>query len=223
MNEPKLRIVIADDHPIFRAGLRQLLETEADYEVVGEAADGVQAVDVVAESRPDLLLLDYSMPRSNGLDVLRELDRRSLRTRTVILTADIESEQVVQSLKLGAVGVLLKSAATDLLFRCIGAVMAGEYWVDRGTTSNLVSALLRYETAYTGRVRAAVELTSRERQIITALLKGESNKQIAIELGVAEQTVKNHLTQLYEKLGVSTRLELGLVARERNLGTERAE
>jgi DNA-binding NarL/FixJ family response regulator len=216
MTDAPLRIAIADDHPIFRAGLRQLLESEPQYSIVGEATDGAQAVDAVERHRPDLLLLDYSMPRGNGLDVLRALDGRGLPVRTVLLTAEIDQGKVVDALKLGAAGVLLKSAATELLFRCIRAVMDGQYWVDRGTTSDLVSALRHYEMERTGQFKAAVALTPRERQILAALVKGASNKQIAREVGIAEQTVKNHLSELYQRLGVTSRL--GLVARAREHG-----
>lgn len=217
MMDRSLRIVIADDHPIFRSGLRQLLETQQHFEVVGEATDGAEAVARVAESRPDLLLLDLAMPRSDGLAALREIERRGLPVRTVVLTAEIEPWQVVESLKHGAVGVLLKSAATELLFKCIDTVMAGRYWVDRDTTHDLGHALASYDIAQTGPRRAPVELTPREREILAALLRGESNKQIARDLGLAEQTVKNHLSQLYEKFGVSSRLELAIQARERGL------
>jgi len=172
MAESPLRIAIADDHPIFRAGLRQLLETESHCSVAGEASDGAETVAVVERERPDLLLLDYSMPRGNGLDVLRELGRRGLKVRTVILTADINPGQVIEALKLGAAGVMLKSAATELLFRCVRAVLDAQYGVDRGTTG---------------------------------------------DLGIAEQTVKNHLSQLYERLGVTSRLGLAVYARERGL------
>lgn len=213
MSERPVRIVIADDHAIFRAGLRQLLGTHDRCQVVGEAADGLEAVTRVDENRADLLLLDFAMPGSNGLAALRELQRRGTPVRTVMLTAEIDPSEVVECLKRGAAGVLLKSAATDLLFKCIDQVMQGQYWIDRGATGNLVSALRHYETAETGRHRAIVQLTSREREIVSALLAGKSNKAIAQDLGIAEQTVKNHLSQLYDKLRVTSRLELAVAVR----------
>jgi two-component system, NarL family, nitrate/nitrite response regulator NarL len=217
VTEQPVRILIADDHPIFRAGLRQLLETDPRSRVVGEAIDGAEAVKRVAELQPELLLLDLAMPHMDGLAVLHELERQGISVRTVMLTAEIEPTQVVDCLKHGAAGVLLKSAATELLFRCIGAVMDGQYWVDRGTTGDLVGALRQYEAADAGQPGATLELTPRERDILAALLKGESNKVIARELGIAEQTVKNQLSHLYEKFGVSSRLELVVSARERGL------
>jgi two-component system nitrate/nitrite response regulator NarL len=217
MAEGSVRIAIADDHPIFVSGLRQLLGTEPGMEVVGTATDAAATVELVATTHPDLLLLDYSMPRGGGREALRELGRRGLQVRTVILTAAIEPEQVVESLKLGAVGVLLKSAATELLFRCIRTVMQGQYWVERTATGKLVTALRHEEAARKGGSTAGVELSPREQKILAALLKGESNKVIARELGIAEQTVKNILSQLYEKFAVSSRLELALLSREKGL------
>lgn len=217
MLERTLRTVIGDDHPIFRAGLRSLLATDDRVRVVAEAADGREAVDLVERCRPDLLLLDRMMPRMDGIGVLRELRVRGITTRTILLTAEIEPAQVVEALKYGALGVLMKSAATEFLFRCIDAVMSGQYWVDRGTTADLVTALRRYELMDTARVRALPVLTQREKQLLEALLSGESNKGIANKLGIAEQTVKNHLSNLYEKFGVSSRLELVAFARTHRL------
>jgi DNA-binding NarL/FixJ family response regulator len=217
MTEPegKVRIVLADDHPIFRSGLRNLLETQSRYEVVGEACDGAGVAALVQSVRPDVLLLDYSMPGMSGLDAVRELHAAGAQVRTILLTAAIEQRVVVDLLRLGAAGVLYKSAATELLFKCIDAVVAGQYWVDRATTRNIVSALQHVSSTRHG--HGLPELTPRERQILAALMKGESNKQIARDLGIAEQTVKNHLSQLYARFEVSSRLSLMVVARERSL------
>lgn len=220
MTEPErqVRIVIVDDHPIFRSGLRNLLETQPRYAVVGEASDGADVAALVLREKPDVLLLDYSMPGMSGLDAVRELHTAGATVRTIILTAAIDQRVIVDFLRLGAAGVMYKSAATELLFRCIDAVVAGQYWVDRATTRNIVTALQHASGTHRGGGRPALpELTPRERQILAALMKGESNKQIARELGIAEQTVKNHLSQLYARFGVSSRLSLMVVARERSL------
>ena len=134
-----IRIVIADDHPIFRDGLRRLLESEGDMKVVGEACDGHEAVKLAMEIKPDILLLDLAMPHHTGLDALRDLNTSGAGTvRIILLTAAVEKKQVVEALQLGARGVVLKDSATQLLLKSIHAVMAGEYWVGRDSVSNLV-------------------------------------------------------------------------------------
>src|SRR5215472_2592877 len=134
------RLVIADDHPIFRDGLRRLLESEGDLKVLGEASDGAEAVKLTRQLKPDILLLDLSMPKHPGLEALRELSTPANATpvRVILLTAGIEKAQIVEALQLGARGVVLKDSATQLLLKAIQTVMAGEYWVGRESVSNLV-------------------------------------------------------------------------------------
>src|SRR2546427_11932769 len=137
-----VRIVIADDHPIFRDGLRRLLEAEPDLKVVGEACDGAEAVKLVRQLRPDILLLDLAMPRHPGLEALREMSSGpSNSVRVILLTAAAEKNQIVEALQLGARGVVLKDSATQLLLKSIHTVMAGEYWGGRERVSNLVEYL----------------------------------------------------------------------------------
>src|ERR1700756_4428211 len=132
--EPTVRIVIADDHTIFRDGLRRLLEAEPELEVVGEAADGHEAVAQTKQAEPDVLLLDLNMPRLPGMEAMRELSAAGdgRNTKIIVLTAAIERVQIVQALQLGARGVVMKEAATQLLMKAIRTVMAGEYWIGRG-------------------------------------------------------------------------------------------
>jgi DNA-binding NarL/FixJ family response regulator len=213
MSEPRppIRIVIADDHPLVRDGLRKLLEGQSGFRVIGEAADGIEALERAKALEPDVLLLDLAMPRMNGLEVLSALADSTTSVRTVLLTAAIEGEETVRALRLGARGVVLKESATEQLYLCIRAVMRGEFWVGREHVGDLLQALRQLERASSPPPPAAT-LTARERQIIAAVVEGASNRDIGKMIGVSEQTVKNRLSSVFDKLGVSSRLELALYA-----------
>ncbi len=210
-----IRIVIADDHPIFRDGLRRLLEAEPDLKVVGEACDGAEAVKFARQLKPDILLLDLAMPRHPGLEALREMSsgQASNSVRVILLTAAAEKNQIVEALQLGARGVVLKDSATQLLLKSIHTVMAGEYWVGRESVSNLVQFLrtLMQSSGEEARQKK-FGLTPRELEIVSTVVAGYSNKEIAEYFKISEDTVKHHLSNIFDKLGVSTRLELALFA-----------
>lgn len=211
-NTEPIRIVIADDHPIVRDGLRRLLETEPDFQVVGQAADGREAVKLVREVQPDVLLLDLSMPRLPGLEVLRELSDSSSPVRTILLAAAIEKEQIVEALQMGARGVVLKESATQLLFKGIRTVMAGQYWVGREKVSDLVAALRGLVASGGEKPDKNFGLTRRELEIVSTIVAGYTNRDIAQKFSLSEDTVKHHLTHIFDKLGVSSRLELAMFA-----------
>ena len=214
--KPQLvHIVIADDHPIFRDGLRRLLEAEPDLKVVGEASDGAEAVKMARQLKPDILLLDLAMPRHPGLEALRDLSEgvNSTPVRVILLTAAVEKSQIVEALQLGARGVVLKDSATQLLMKAIQTVMLGEYWVGRESVSNLVQYLRTLVQSSSDEARQKTfGLTSRELEIVSAVVAAYSNKEIAEYFKIAEDTVKHHLGNIFDKLGVSTRLELALFA-----------
>ena len=213
MPDGAIRVVIADDHPIFRIGLRTLMSTEPGLELVGEAQDGDHAVELVQTLRPDVLLLDLQLPGTNGLEVLRRLGSLNVPTRPVLFTASIERGQMRTALVRGAWGVLLKQSTTDLLTKCIRQVNRGEYWVGRDSVGDLVDALRNPERTdeHPG------GLTPREREIVALIVTGATNKDIAWQLGLNEQTVKNHLRKIFDKLHVANRVELALTAVERQL------
>jgi DNA-binding NarL/FixJ family response regulator len=210
---PPVRIVIADDHPIFRDGLRRLLESEGGFQVVGEAEDGAQAVQLAQSLKPDILLLDLAMPKVTGLGALQDLAKVNSPVKIILLTAAIESADIVTALQLGARGIVLKDTATDLLFKCIRVVLDGQYWVGREGVADLVQTLRRLMSPL-GREpqKKTFGLTKRELDIVGAIVEGYANKDIAKRFSISEDTVKHHLTNIFDKAGVSSRLELALFA-----------
>jgi two-component system nitrate/nitrite response regulator NarL len=206
-----INVLIADDHPIFRSGLRALIETESGVTIAGEAADGEQALALTRKLKPDVLLLDLVMPKLSGLDVLRELSAGPpLPTRSVILTAAIADEQITEALRLGARGVVLKDASTQLLVKSIRCVVAGEFWIGRGNVQGLIQALQMAHSAPPEDPVKRFGLTARELEVINTIVEGYSNKEIAHRFSISEQTVKHHLSSIFDKVGVSNRLELAL-------------
>jgi len=210
--EPSVRIIIADDHTIFRDGLRRLLEAEPELEVVGEAADGTEAVTQTRQLKPDVLLLDLAMPRVPGMDTLRELsnDGNNLATKIIVLTAAVERLEIVQALQLGARGVVMKEAATQLLMKAIRTVMLGQYWIGREAVGDIVEFMRTNPSA--DKPPRNYGLTKREMDILTTIVAGLSNKEIAKKFSLSEDTVKHHLTNIFDKVGVASRLELALFA-----------
>ena len=212
-----VRIIIADDHPTFREGLRRLLEAEPDLQVIGEGSNGTDVVHRVLELKPDILLLDLAMPPRDemrvtprgGLDALRDLNAATPTTRTILFTAEVEAPEIVEAIQLGARGVLLKSAATQRLIASIRTVMAGGYWVGTHSDQNLVAYL---QSQIFEADRRKFGLTPREIEIVSVVAAGLSNKEIAQTLKIADDTVRHHMSNIFDKLGVSSRLELAVFA-----------
>jgi two-component system nitrate/nitrite response regulator NarL len=213
-----VRIGIADDHPIFRDGLRRLLETEDHLTVIGEAADAEQAFELAMTQKPDILLLDVAMPRVSGLQALTTMPEFARSTRVIVLTAAIDKADIARALLFGARGIVLKESATALLIEAIRTVMTGRYWVVRNAVTDIVAAVQDLHTGTAERQpKRDFGLTDREREIVGLIVQAAGNKQIASHLGISEKTVKNHLTNIYDKLGMSTRLELAVFAIDNGL------
>jgi two-component system, NarL family, nitrate/nitrite response regulator NarL len=209
-----IRVLIADDHPVFRQGLLSIFRNEKEFKIIGEATDGRQALELTQKLSPDILLLDLVMPHLTGLETLRELSGSSAPVRTIVLTASIEKEQVAQALQLGARGILLKDASTDILLKGIRTVMSGQFWVGQDKVTDLVEILRSYMPASDEpkAARKTFGLTARELDVVTAIVSGFTNREIAQKFSISEQTVKHHLRNIFDKVGVSNRLELALFA-----------
>ncbi len=216
-----IRIVVADDHPIVRDGLRKLLNLEEDFEVVAEAADGREVLDRVHELDPDVLLLDLRMPNLDGLSALQALQQSNKRTKVIVLTASEDKNEFVQAMKLGCSGIVLKQTASDLIVKSIRKVHSGEIWLDSHTTAAVMRQFAApgevVAAGGPGKSRERSPLSNREREIVQLVAQGFKNKEMAEKMFISEQTVKNHLHNIFDKLGVSDRLELALYAIHKGL------
>ena len=212
MSKPKspVRILVADDHAIFRDGLRKLLEGSDEVQIVGEASNGNECIKMLAKLKPEILLLDLRMPEKDGLAVLEEINFDSLPTRVIVLTAAEDDRDVVRAMRLGARGVVLKQSASDLLLKSIRKVNDGEIWLDNRMTAEVIDAFKK--SAEAGQRREKPLLSDREKEIVQLVAQGFRNREIGEKLFISEQTVKNHLHNIFDKLGVSDRLELALYA-----------
>jgi DNA-binding NarL/FixJ family response regulator len=210
---PPIRIVVADDHPVVRFGVKNMLTNEPGFEVIGEAEDGDVAITQTLELEPDILLLDLQMPRLPGLEAMRAIMSRSPRVKIILLTATISTQQIIEALQIGARGIILKDAVAGDLTHALRAILSGDYWIGGERVVNLLRALRELmEKAAAVPERKTYGLTPRELEVVTCIVEGCSNKDIAKQFAISEETVKRHLSNVFDKTGVSTRLELALFA-----------
>jgi DNA-binding NarL/FixJ family response regulator len=196
--------VIADDHPMILDGMQHLFREEPDFRVVARCVNGEEALRVVTEHVPDVLVLDLKMPKMTGIDVLRELKKAALPTRTVLLAADVRDVELLEAMSLSVRGVVLKDTAPEVLVKCVRRVHEGGTWFEDGATMQALERAARERLAPPG----ADLLTTRETELVRLAAAGLRNKEIAQRLDITEGTVKVHLHNIYQKLGVDGRFAL---------------
>jgi DNA-binding NarL/FixJ family response regulator len=209
-----IRLVLADDHPLVLNGLENLFRTEEDFQVLARCINGVETLQAVREHRPDVLVLDIRMPVKDGLEVVRELQKEKLPTRMVLLTAVLEERELIEAVRLGVQGIVLKEMAPQMLLRCIRKVHAGEQWIELRSAKQALEKMLRREA---GAREVSAKLTPQEMTIVRMAAGGLRNKEIADKLHISEGTVKVHLHNIFEKLKVDSRLALLRYAQEKGL------
>jgi len=214
----KISVLIVDDHPVVRQGLHSFLQLQDDLEIVGEAADGLEAVEKVDELLPDVVLMDLVMPKVDGIAAIRRITALSPSTRVLVLTSFSDDDKVFSAIKAGALGYLMKDSSPADLAEAIRAVYRGEPSLDPEIAKKLMDQLSKGEE-----VIAEEDLTTREKDVLRLIARGNSNKEIAASLNISEKTVKNHVTNILQKLHLSDRTQAALYAVRRRMAGEDSE
>jgi len=209
-----IRLVVADDHPLILDGVENLFRLEEDFQLLARCTDGIETLQAVRRHKPDVVILDIRMPGKDGLTIAREMQAEKLPTRVVLLTAELEDDQLLEAIRSGVRGIVLKEMAPQLLVQCIRKVHAGEQWLDRRSTMVNLEKILRREAA-AREIEALI--TPREISIVKMAAQGLKNKEISARLFISEGTVKVHLHNIFEKLQVKGRLALLHYALEKGL------
>lgn len=211
--DEKVSILIAVGHKLFQEGLRLILKDEASFEIIGAVNNGLQAIDVITEQKPDVVLLDIALPEVNGIEVIVNIKQKSPATQALMITYDKDEQAVVKAIRAGARGYLSKNTNHKEMVKAIQVVHKGEFWIQRKLVTRFINTdLMTNAAAEDNRQNKLATLTQREQDVLRALVKGATNKEIANELFISEKTVKSHLNQVFKKLHVSRRLEAILSA-----------
>ncbi|WP_042201714.1 response regulator [Paenibacillus camerounensis] len=210
------KIVIVDDHLVVREGLKLILETNEQFQVIGEAENGSQALPMIKELQPDVILMDLNMPVMGGLETMQELKRQGSSIPVIILTTYNEDELMISGLAIGAKGYLLKDTSRDNLFRNLESAVRGETLLSADIMDRVIAAKSKENTAAPAS-KAVSPLSEKETSILQAVARGYKSKVIASDMGISERTVKAHLTAIYNKLGVESRSQAVAVALEQGL------
>ena len=203
----KLRIMIADDHSIVREGLKQLLEMEEDFIVVGQAANGLEVIENIDNYDPDVLLLDINMPGMNGLQTIKELKRIGNDIKIVILTIHEDREYLMETMQMGAAGYILKDSDSASLYKAIRCVASGEPYIQNKLAAGLIKEM---ENPKLGRIKRENSLTDRESEVLDSIAEGLNNKEIGAKLLISEKTVKNHISSIFRKLDLYDRTQAAI-------------
>jgi two-component system, NarL family, nitrate/nitrite response regulator NarL len=218
---PEIRIVIADGHALLREGLRSLLEEQTGFHVMGEASEGQEVVQISEELKPDILLLDLHMPHISAMEALKSIVKKNKKIRVILLAGVIERAQASEAFRMGARGIIRKDLDAESLYSCIRAVMSGQYWVMREPISDLAQLVDAENFPIEGAARPKnFNLTNREMEVLAAVVSGSTNREIAKQFSISEQTVKHHVTNIFDKVGAYNRLELALFAIHHGLITK---
>lgn len=216
-NDPRIRVLVVDDHALFRKGIVSLLSGEDGFEVVGEAEDGLRALEKARELVPDLILMDVSMPRCNGPEATRRIKENLPDVKVVMLTALEEDENLFEAVRSGAQGYLLKKIEPSAFFANLRGVLRGEASISRVMAAKLMGEISRHANRSGSGADPGPELSPRETGVLDFVAQGKSNKEIAAALGIAENTVKNHLKNILEKLHLENRVQAATFALRQGL------
>lgn len=214
--ESKIRVLIADDHPLFRQGIKQILELENDITVVAQAANGDEAVRLTREHKPDVILMDINMPGSNGLQAIKEIKDENINSKIIVLTIHEDREYLIKTIQMGAEGYVLKDAEPSVLIDAIRSVHQGQSYIQPNMTKELVKEFNRL-TLHGRERNGENRLTAREREVLKLIAEGMINKEIATKLYISEKTVKNHVSSIFRKLNVSDRTQAAIYAIKHNI------
>jgi len=209
-----IRILLADAHAIFRKGLREILDKQRDMTVVGEAEDGVEAVSKAKELAPDVILMDIRMPRLDGIEAAHLITERDPEAKIIILTMYLEEEYVSEAIKAGARGYILKDASLEKMLEAIRAAHSGEVRIDPAIASKALMKLCQEPENPKERI---ISLTKREKEVLSFVVRGATNKEIAQELSLSDLTIRNRLSRVFKKLGVRNRTEAAIYAVQEGL------
>lgn len=209
-----INILIADDHSIVREGLKQLLDLEEDFKVIGQASNGVETIERVTELKPDVLLLDINMPVMNGINALRKIKENGLTTNVVILTLHEDREYLLETMQIGATGYILKDSDSATLYKAIRDAYNGQSYIQPKLAAELVKEFSKPKGI---KIKPENELTQREYEVLMLIAEGHNNKEIAEELFISEKTVKNHVSNIFRKINVSDRTQAAIYAFKNNI------
>ena len=213
MTARRIRLIIVEDHRLCRESLRQVLAQETSIEIVAEAANGLQAIEVISELKPDIVLVGITVPESNGIQIIPIIKERSPATKAIILTGGMDEEVIIEAIKAGAKGYLSKNTSIPRLFNAIKVVHSGELWFERKLIAKYFNGDIPADSCLAGSPEKIEQvLTPREQDVLRILMQGGTNKEIGRQLFICEKTVKSHLNSIFKKLNVRRRLEAILCA-----------